>query len=588
MILSRAASSGPEPAFLIPGAGGWQKMTWHDAVAHAQELAAGLIDLGLNPEDRVALICSTRIEWILADYAVMLAGGATTAIYPSTNPDDVAHILEDSGSSVLIAEDEVQLERLQASLQDLPDLKRVILIDDTPRGSGSLRWSDLRARGREVLMHQPDLVEKTSAEIGPDRLATLIYTSGTTGKPKGVELTHGNWVYEGAAMAELDIITHADVQYLWLPLSHSMGKVLIAIHLAVGGVTAVDGRLDRVLENLQSIKPTYMAAAPRILEKVHSAVEQKATQKGGLAFRLFTWAFGVGREAHQRRSDGKPLGLLLELQLQIADRLVFTKIRDTLGGHLRYMVSGSAPLSSAVVDWFSIAGLTVIEAYGLTETAAGTVVGRTDSLQAGTVGYPLPGTQVALADDGEILIKGPGVMRGYRHRPEATKEVFGVREGWFATGDIGEFDNEGRLRITDRKKDLVKTSGGKYIAPSAIAARFKGLCPLAAEFIVVADGRKYATALVALNEDAVAAFASDNDLATTGFAEISQNPILCEEVTQAIETLNAQLNRWETIKQFRILPRPLTVEDGDLTPSLKVKRKAVAEEFAPLVEQMYS
>ena len=588
LILDRVAKSGPEEAFQTPTEdGGWRSYTWQQVFEEASEAAAGLVAIGTEPEQRVSIASNTRLDWIVADYAIMLAGAATTTIYPTTGAEDVGYILVDSHTRVLIAEDMEQAEKALENKDNLADLETIVIFDGEGNGDNIISWGDLKAKGRKLLEEKPDLIKDKVAAINGDSLATLIYTSGTTGKPKGVELTHSNWAYEGAAMSALGVILPDDVQFLWLPLAHSFGKVLMCAHLQVGGVTAVDGRVPKIVENLPVIRPTVMAAVPRIFEKVNAGVMRQVKEDGGAKEKIFNWAFAVGTEAHAKEAAGEKVGGFLAMKVNLADKLVFSKIRERLGGRLRYMVSGSAALSSDINTWFQVAGLPILEGYGLTETSAGSVVNRPGAIKSGTVGQPLPGTEVKIAPDGEILLRGPGVMRGYRNRPEANEEVFGVEEGWFATGDIGVIDEAGRIKITDRKKDLVKTSGGKYIAPGAIEAQFKAHCPLAGAVVVIANNRKFASALVALDPDAITQWATTRNLDDTSVEAASKNPEIKAEVQAAIDSLNGELNHWETIKQFQILPRDLTVEGGELTPSLKVKRKVVEEEFAADVDAMY-
>jgi long-chain acyl-CoA synthetase len=588
MFTDRVAKSPRTEALRFPVSGGWESWTWTQTQERVFDLAAGLLTLGVRPEDRVAIIASTRIEWIVADLAVMCSGGATTTVYPSTEAEDVAFILSNSSSRLVFAEDERQLAKLREHRAELPTVERVIVIDGDPGaddGDWVLSWDEVVDRGSKHLLEHPLSVETTIEAIHPEQLATLIYTSGTTGKPKGVELTHSCWTYEGACVEAVDVLLPTDVQFLWLPLSHSFGKVLLAAQLQIGFTTAVDGRVDKIVENLAVVKPTFMAGAPRIFEKIHARVVQTARAEGGPKAAIFDWAFGVGRQVSRRRQQGlEPVGLL-KLQHAVADRLVFSKIRDRLGGNIRYLVSGSAALSREIAEWFHAADLLVLEGYGLTETSAATCINRPHAYRFGTVGEPFPGTEITIAADGEILVRGPGVMRGYHEMPEQTAEVLDA-DGWFATGDVGEIDDEGRVRITDRKKDLVKTSGGKYIAPSVIESRFKALCPVAGQMIVHADRRNYATALVTLDLDTLPQWAQANGV-TGDVAAMTQDPKTHEYVGQCMDELNTTLNRWETIKDFRILDHDFSVETGELTPSLKVKRKVVESMYEDVFDSMY-
>ncbi len=587
VFLDRVAASGSQEAFREPTAsGGWRSWTWAETDTWVRTLAAGLLALGIQPQDRVAIASSTRLEWIHADLAVMLAGAATTTVYQSTQAEDVGFILSDSGSRIVIAEDDKQLDKLKSVRGELGAVEKVVMIDGVSEGDWVIDLQELSRLGEEHLKANPTAVDDAVAAVTSDQLATLIYTSGTTGRPKGVELTHGNWTYEGAAIQALDILRPDHIHFLWLPLAHSFGKVLLSAQLQIGLVTVVDGRVDRIVDNLGLIQPTVMAAAPRIFEKVYATVVSTTEAEGGVKAKIFSWAFDVGLKAVRLEAEGKPVPALLSAQRKVADTLVFSKIRARMGGRIEYFVSGSAALSREIAEWFNAAGLLILEGYGLTETSAATCVNRPGSFRIGTVGEPLPGTVIRVADDGELLVKGPGVMRGYHGLPEQTAEVF-VDDGWFATGDIGEIDEGGRVRITDRKKDLVKTSGGKYIAPSAIEATFKSISPLVSQMVVYAEGRNYATALITIDFDSLTVWAKGKGLDSGDQQGLATGPDVRTELEGAIKELNSRLNRWETIKDFRVLARDLTIEDGELTPSLKVKRKVVTVRYAEILDSMY-
>lgn len=587
MFYDRVSATPDLEAFRFPVADGWRSVTWRQTGETVRTLAAGLLTLGILPEERVGILSSTRVEWLQADLAIMCAGAATTTVYPTTSPDDVAFILADSESRIVFAEDDVQIAKLRARRHQLPHLQRVVTIDGHADGDWVLSLADLVALGARRLVEDPQVVDRVVAAIRPESLATLIYTSGTTGQPKGVELPHRCWTYIGAAAQDLDILSLDDLQFLWLPLSHSFGKMLEAVQLQVGFPTAVDGRLERIVENLADVRPTFMAGPPRVFEKVHGKVVQTIQEEGGVKYALFRWAFGVGDRVARNRLEGARSSRALLVQHALADRLVLRKIRDRLGGRIRFLVSGSAALSPDVAQWFHAAGLLVLEGYGLTETSAGTCLVLPDDPVFGYVGRPLAGSEVRIGVDGEIFVRGPGVMRGYHHLPEATAEVLSD-DGWFATGDVGEIDASGRLRITDRKKDLIKTSGGKYIAPQAIEIIFKAVCPLASQMIVHADGRSFATALITLDPEALQQWGRAEGLPADDYESLAASAEVERYVAACIEELNGRLNRWETIKKFRILDHDLSVENGELTPSMKVRRKIVETTYRDLIDTMYA
>ncbi len=587
MFYDRVAETPAAEAYRYPTDDGWESVTWGETGEKVRTYAAGLLALGILPEERVAIASSTRIEWIFADLAVACAGAATTTVYPTTGAEDVAYILADSGSRIVFAEDDVQVGKLRSERDRLPEVMRVVTFDGEADGDWVISFDDLLALGARLLVDRPDVVDDAVAAVRPEHLATLIYTSGTTGRPKGVELPHRCWTYIGVGAEELDILTLDDVQYLWLPLSHSFGKMLEAVQLQIGFPTAVDGRMDKIVENLAVVQPTFMAGPPRIFEKVHAKIVQTIEEEGGLKAALFTWAFKVGDQVAQARLAGRSPGRLAQLQLALADRLVLAKVRDRLGGRIRFLISGSAALSPDVAAWFYAAGMLILEGYGLTETSAGACIVRPTDPVFGRVGPPIPGTDVRIAEDGEIFVHGPSVMRGYHNDPEATAEVLGV-DGWLATGDVGEIDLEGRLKITDRKKDLIKTSGGKYIAPQAIEVLFKAVCPLASQMVVHAEGRNYATALITLDAEALEQWGRAQGLSETEYAALTADPAVRDYVQKCVDEVNGRLNRWETIKAFRILDRDLSVESGELTPSMKVKRRLVETTYVHVLDSMYT
>ncbi len=387
----------------------------------AYELAAGLLSLGLEAEDRVAIASGTRIEWMLADLAIMCAGGATTTVYPTTQHEDVSFILGDSSSKIVFAEDELQVAKVLDHLEDLPALTKIVQISGVVDHPLVIGWEAFHTLGRAELLAHPDVVDTAVAAIKPEHLATVIYTSGTTGRPKGVRLVHDSWTYEGKSVEVFDILYPDDVHYLWLPLSHVFGKALIAIQLQIGFTTAIDGRIDKIVDNLGVVQPTFMAGAPRIFEKVRARVMMGAAH--GVKGKIFDWAFAVGQKTVPLRLAGRKPSGLLAAQYALADRLVFSKIKARMGGRIRFFVSGSAALSRDVQEWFYAAGLLILEGYGLTETGVPTCVNDPRATRFGTVGPPVPGTEVKIAADGEIMVKGPGVMRGYHNLDDRHRRV---------------------------------------------------------------------------------------------------------------------------------------------------------------------
>ncbi len=586
MVVDRVKATPLAEAFRYPLDHGWTSVTWRQVGERVERIAAGLISLGVAPENRVALASSTRYEWVLVDFAVMCAGAATTTVYPTTNARDVAYIVANSGSRVVVAEDEVQVDKLREHRAELPDVTKVVVIDGEGDGDWVITLDDLEKRGQEALAQSPDIVDARVRAISSSQLASIIYTSGTTGRPKGVRLTHGAWTYTAAAIDSLNVLGPDDLNFLWLPLAHAFGKVMLALPLLIGFPTAIDGRVDRIVDNLAELHPTVMGAAPRIFEKAHARIVGMIEEEGGVKKRIFDWAIDVGLKMSRARQAGHKPSLLTVVQHAIADKLVFSTIRERFGGRLKFFVSAAAALDRNVAEWFDAVGIVVLEGYGLTETAAASFINRPGAYRFGTVGWPMPDTEVKIASDGEILLRGPGVMTGYHELPDATAEALEV-DGWFHTGDIGEIDADGFLRITDRKKDMFKTSQGKYVAPSPISAAFKGICPYVGELIVVGEGRPYCVALISLDGEAITEWAAKFGLAGKSLAEIAHDPNTRAMIGGYVDTLNAQLNRWEQIKKFAIIDRELSIESGDLTPSLKLKRNVVVKSCADMISALY-
>ncbi|MFS8099554.1 long-chain fatty acid--CoA ligase [Lentzea alba] len=525
LLRDRVARTPDAEAMRYRDNGGWVSLTWAELQERVAREAFGLRQEGLRKGDRVALMGGTSIEWIITDLAVLAAGGATTTIYPNSTAAEVAHIVSDSGSRVVVVETDEHAALMPADVE-------VLRFGAVPVQDGDY----------DALID----------EITPADLATLIYTSGTTGTPKGVELTHDNWLTTSEAIASLGILQPTDLHFLWLPLSHAFGKVLTMAMIAAGVPTAVDGSVPRIVDNLGELRPTIVAAAPRIFEKIHGRIVAGAREKGGLTEKIFRWA---------DRDHGPATRWL-------ADRLVYRKLRDRVGGRIRYFVSGSAPLAKEIAEFFERSGITILEGYGLTESSAGSFFNRPGMIKIGTVGRPIPGMEVKIADDGEVLLRGPGVMRGYHNRPDATAEA--VVDGWLHTGDIGELDDAGRLKITDRKKELIKTSGGKYVAPARVESMINAASPYISNVIVHGDRRKYCVALVTLDPDTA-----------SGLSDAES------EVSQAIKSVNAQLARHETIKRFAVLEHDFSVEDGLLTASLKPRRREIEKRYADVLDGLY-
>ncbi len=590
LLMRRVQATPDREAYRYPVGEEWRSMTWRQAGERIKAIAAGLLSLGLHREERVGILSNTRVEWLLCDLGILSAGGSTTTVYPSSTPEDCAFILADSETRYAFVEDASQTAKLRAHKAEMPTLAKLILLDGSPDpkdGDWVITLADLEAKGAELLEKDPRAIDEAIAGVQGTHLATLIYTSGTTGKPKGVRLLHECWAYTADAIDAIKLWGPDDVQYLWLPMAHSFGKVLMAGHIASGSVTAVDGRIPKIIDNLAVVRPTIVAAVPRIFEKVYNKILEGVKQGSPLKQKIFAWAIETGKEASKVRQRGDVPTGFLGLKVKIAEKLVFAKIQDRFGGRMNYFISGSAPLSREIAEFFHACGMLILEGYGLTESSAASFVNRPTRYEFGSVGLPMPGTELMLAaEDSEILMRSPGIMQGYHNLPEATAETL-TPDGWLKTGDIGEVDEDGFLRITDRKKDLIKTSGGKYIAPQAIEGKLKTACPYISQVIVHGDKRNFVTALVTLDEESTMKWAHEHGFNGQPYAEVVQSAEAKQLLDPYFAEVNKTLAKYETVKQFAILPKDLTVDDGELTPSLKVKRKVVEKKYVTLLDKMY-
>jgi long-chain acyl-CoA synthetase len=588
LFLWRVEQTPDEEAFRHPAGGGWESLTWRQSLERIRAVATGLLALGLEPEQRVSILSSTRVEWVLADYGILCAGGATTTLYPSNTAEECAYILGDSETAFLFAENDEQVRKVLARRAELPRLRGIVTFDGRGSPDGFvLAFSDLLERGRAFDARNPGRFEQVAHLPGPDSLATLIYTSGTTGRPKGVELTHACWVDQSASVEASGILAHRPaLQFFWLPLAHSFGKMIGTAQLRIGFPTAIDGRIERILENLAAIRPTFVCAVPRIFEKVHARVTARLADGGALKAAIARWALACGQAHARARREGRAPGLVLEAQRAVADRLVFSKIRALFGGRLQFFVSGSAPLSREIGEFFDAVGVVILEGYGLTESSAATHVNLPGRYRVGTVGPALAGIDVRIAPDGEVLMRGPWIMRGYHGLPEQTREA--LVDGWLQTGDIGHVDADGYLSITDRKKDLIKTSGGKYVAPQELEGRLKALSPYLSQVVVHGDRRNYCVALVTLDPEAMGKWAAQQGLAGTPVVELARRPEVFRLVQGAVADLNATLPRYASVKKFAILEREFTEQAGEVTASQKLRRKAIEQRFREVIDGMYA
>lgn len=590
MFFAQAGRYGDQPRYRHKRDGVWREVSWSVCAERVHALTAAFVEAGLRPGDRVGLLSATRAEWVEADLAILSAGGVTVPIYQSSLASECGYILRNAGAAMVVAENETQAAKIADVTRNGFDLEgarhrvdvtHVFRID----GAGPDNLETLLERGRAAWPAHEAEIERRIAALRRDQLATIVYTSGTTGPPKGVMQTHGNHLAALEGVKELGFVHPGQVDFFFLPLAHSFARLIEYLGLYLGTVTAFAQSIDTLLQDMRDCRPDFFPSVPRVYEKIYSRVQSGRASAGPVRRALIDWALGVGRARSVRQQAGQPLPFSLAGQAALADRLVFAKIRQVLGGRVEFVVSGGAPLAREIAEFFHAAGVLVLEGYGLTETTPILTCNRPNAYKLGTVGLPISGVTLRIAADGEILAKGPNIALGYYQRPEATAEAWD-EDGWFHTGDIGELDADGFLSITDRKKDLIKTSGGKYVAPQTIE-NFLKTQPHISQAILIGDNRKYCVALLTLDAEEIPRWAAQRGFTLPLRPEWPADPRIVALIEREVAAVNQHLASYEQVKYFRILPSDLTPESGELTPSLKVKRKVVAERHQSLIEEMY-
>ncbi|MDH4101902.1 MAG: long-chain fatty acid--CoA ligase [Thermoleophilia bacterium] len=564
-------------AYLVETEDGWTEVSWRDADERVRAYANGLLARGVRKGDPFAILARNSLDWALIDFAFAQIGAVGVPVYASSSTRDVGYLLTHSEAVGIVCEDAEQLAKVEAVSAELASLQHVFTYHDL---------DGLAAHGRDFAAANPTALEDASAAIAEDDLFTIIYTSGTTGPPKGCMLSHRNYYAMVSVVDEMDSYYHADdLMLLYLPLAHNFGRLMLLTGAYVGFPIAFLADPLRLGEALLQVRPTVLPSVPRAYEKVHSAAQARFDEAAGAKRRLINWALPVGREVSRLEGEGKAVPVGLRARHRIADKLVFSKVRAKLGGRLRIPISGGAPLAREIAEFFDAIGVRIVEGYGLTECTTACSTNRPDVYRFGTVGRPLPGFEIAIADDGEILVRSETVFQGYFKDEEATAAVL-ASDGWLRTGDIGDLDADGFLRITDRKKDILVTAGGKNVAPQNIENELK-MSQYVSQALVVGDERPYVAALVTLDPDEIGRWASSEGIESDA-TSLAADQRVRDLLQGVVDAANAERSRFEQIKRFAILPRDFTMADGEITPTLKLRRRAVQEHFAEEIEALYA
>ena len=575
-----AEQFGPRPAVMFKDEdGNWVTRTFSEVLDSVRNLSLGLMALGVEKGDKVSILANTRPEWSYFDFAALTAGAVVAPIYQTNSPEECRYVLADSDAKVVVVEDEEQMEKIRAVSGDCPQLEQVIRM--TGSSDDAISMQDLAARGSEL--DEADW-EQRWRSVTPDDVCTFIYTSGTTGPPKGCVISHGNYRAMLNMINAVHVIEDEELTYLFLPLAHSFA-VLVQFGSFDLGATLAYWERDpmKIAANLVEVRPTYFPSVPRIFEKIYTAATARTEAAGGLTKAVFNWAIKVGNQVRELERQGREPGPLLRWQYKIADRQVLSKIRGLFGGRLRLAVSGAAPINPEILRFFEAAGVLVLEGWGMTETSTAATISTPDDYKIGTIGKPFPGCEVKIADDGEILVRGPNVFQGYYKNQEATDEA--LAGGWLHTGDIGEVDEDGYIKITGRKKDIIITAGGKNITPANLEAEIKQQ-PLVSQCVVIGDRRPYLVALVTLDPEEAATYAKAHGLPEDPEA-LASNEQVKADIDAHVEQINQKFARVEQVKKIRILPHDLSQAGGELTPTMKVKRAAVASKYENEIDELY-
>lgn len=586
MFFNRVERYDSRVLFKVKHDGRYQDISWREAGQTAKNFALGLLELGIQHEDRISLLSENRPEWAFADLGILSIGTVNVPIYATNTPGQVEYIVNDSASRILVVSTEQQLEKALEARPNCPSLEKIVVFDEIGETDYPMVCSFRKICESGAASDKEELFKQRRERVKPQDLASIIYTSGTTGDPKGVMLIHDNFLSNCRSVTQILPMTDEDICLSFLPLSHSFERLAgYYTPIYIGSTIAYAESADTVRDNLQEIRPTFMASVPRIYEKFHAAVLENVRSGSHIKQKIFDWSFSVGREMSDYTVAKEKPPVLLKQKNKIADKLVFKNIKENVGGRLKYFVSGGAPLAREINEFFHALGITILEGYGLTETSPVLTTNTPENFKFGTVGKPIPDVTIEIAEDGEILARGPNIMMGYFNKPVETAEVLGP-DGFFRTGDIGLLDEDGFLKITDRKKDIIVTAGGKNVAPQNIENALK-TDPMIANAMVHGDKRKFLSALIVPDFERLEKIAKVQGIKYGSISELVKHEKIVALINERVEVVNSSLARYETIKKFAIMEKDFTLEAGEITPTLKVKRKVVLEKYRDILDSFY-
>ena len=580
IVLLAGRRHAERPALRYKSGDRWLDVSYRELAEVVKEVALGLADFGIERGDRVAILSNTRPEWTYANFGILAAGAVSVSIYQTNSPEECRYVLGHSESRVVFVEDAELLAKVRQVESELPSLELIVVMEPSDDTADAISVDDLRERGRG---RDDSEFEERATGVGPADACLYIYTSGTTGPPKGCILTHGNYRAMCDMVESQDVLAQGEVVYLFLPLAHAFAILVQFVAIDLGATIAYWEKDPlKIVPNLSEVKPTYFPSVPRIFEKIYTQATAKMSEVGGLKEKVFWWSIGVGRRVRGREREGRRPDLLLRGQYALADKQVLSKVKGLFGGELRQAVTGAAPIAKEILEFFFACGVPVLEAYGLTETSTGATINTLDDYRLGSVGKPFPGVEVKIAEDGEVLLRGPNIFQGYYKDEEATAET--LVDGWLHTGDLGYLDGDGFLYISGRKKDILITAGGKNITPANLENGLKQNRWIS-QAVVLGDRRPYLVALLALDPEEAPAFAERHGIAVE---DLPSSEAMRAEIQRTVDAVNAEVGRVEQIKKFTILPHDLTQETGELTPTMKVKRNVVSEKYRPEIEALYA